>query len=213
MKSGLAVTFNSLVLAVMIAASLWARSLLPDAPIATHFDARGVADGFQSRDIGLTIMPLGVAFTGVLMWSLKHALPGKDALNRSSAAYTAVWVSVVAILGFAHGFIISHAFEATMDARLLLAAPGLLLIILGNFMPKMRQNRVMGVRTPWTLRDERVWDRTHNVSGPLFMLGGAALIVATFLVPPEQITAAILICTLTPSIVAVAYSWWVARQV
>ena len=213
MKSGTAVIFNSLVLAVMIAASLWARNLLPDVPIATHFDARGVADGFQSRDIGLSVMPIGVAFTGALMWLLQHVLPGKDALARSTAAYTAVWVSVVAILGFAHGFIISHAFGAAMDARLLLAAPGLILIILGNYMPKMRQNRFMGVRTPWTLRDEQVWDRTHNLSGPLFMLGGAAMIIATFLVPAEQIVSAILICGLTPAAVAVISSWWIARRV
>lgn len=212
MKSKVAVTFNILVLAVMITASLWARGLLPDAPIATHFDTRGVADGFQSRDIGLAVMPIGVAVTGLLMWLLQHVLPGKEALNRSTAAYTAAWVSVVAILGFAHAIIISHAFGMAMDARLLLAAPGLILIILGNYMPKMRQNRFMGVRTPWTLRDERVWDRTHNLSGPLFMLGGAVMMVAPFFVPAPRIVTAILICALTPSAIAVIYSWWIARR-
>ena len=51
----------------------------------------------------------------------------------------------------------------------------LLLAVLGNYLPKTRYNYVMGVRTPWTLSDERVWDQTHRLAGPLMMAGGVVV--------------------------------------
>ena len=60
----------------------------------------------------------------------------------------------------------------------MLGALGVLLAVLGNFMGKIRYNYVMGVRTPWTLASERVWDRTHRVVGPLFVLWGLAVLAS-----------------------------------
>src|SRR3569623_156189 len=58
-------------------------------------------------------------------------------------------------------------------------ASGAVLVLVGNYLPKDRYNLVIGIRTPWTLADERVWDRTHRVigvglltAGIIAMLGG-----------------------------------------
>ncbi len=69
--------------------------------------------------------------------------------------------------------------------RILMYVPttlvGLLLIIVGNVMPRLRPNSAMGIRTPWTLGDERVWAGTHRVGGYLLVLFGMGLIVFTYI--------------------------------
>ena len=87
-----------------------------------------------------------------------------------------------------------------------------LLGVLGNAMPALRPNWFFGIRTPWTLRDDRVWDRTHRVAGHALvgtsvLLAGlwAALDAAAF---DGAFTAA------TAGLVAfaVAYPWWLSRR-
>ncbi|WAC47435.1 SdpI family protein [Asticcacaulis sp. SL142] len=212
MKSGFAIFFNVVVLGALVAVSLWAHSILPDVPIATHFNAAGMADGFQPRDIGLAIMPGTLLVIGLLLWVLPRLMPNQKTLERSSAAYAAVWITTVAVLAVAHGFIVSRALGIDMDVRLMLIAPGVVFIILGNFMPKMRQNRIMGIRTPWTLKNETVWDRTHRFSGIIFMMAGSIMIIANFILPPEQAGMAIFVCGIVPAFICVAYSFLVARQ-
>ena len=56
---------------------------------------------------------------------------------------------------------------------------GLVLIIAGNILPRLRPNSALGIRTPWTLREERVWTGTHRTAGYLVMIIGLALIIVT----------------------------------
>jgi uncharacterized membrane protein len=96
--------------------------------------------------------------------------------------------------------------------RPILAGTGLLLATLGNYLPKTRYNYVMGVRTPWTLADERVWDQTHRLAGPLMMLGGLAVTAGVWFVPLEQVIWLLLAGAAAPSLIAVVYSYIVAKR-
>ena len=58
---------------------------------------------------------------------------------------------------------------------------GILLLIGGNILPRLRPNSTVGIRTPWTLRDERVWTKTHRAGGYLAMVLGLALLAVTFI--------------------------------
>jgi len=58
---------------------------------------------------------------------------------------------------------------------------GLLFLILGNYMGKVRKNFFIGTRTPWTLASDEVWARTHRLGGWVFMLSGILLMGAAFL--------------------------------
>ena len=62
---------------------------------------------------------------------------------------------------------------------LLVGGPiGVIFILLGNYMPRVRQNYTFGIKTPWTLADEVVWQRTHRVGGMVFVLMGAAIFLS-----------------------------------
>ena len=75
-------------------------------------------------------------------------------------------LSAVALLVCVNGLIIAGAvgYEVNMPMAATILI-GLLYIIIGNVMPKLRFNYVAGIRTPWTLSDERVWDKTHRLGG------------------------------------------------
>lgn len=59
---------------------------------------------------------------------------------------------------------------------------GAMLLLVGNYLPKCRQNRTMGIKLPWTLESEENWDRTHRLAGPLWMLSGVVTLAAAFFV-------------------------------
>ncbi|HEX4052088.1 MAG TPA: SdpI family protein [Steroidobacteraceae bacterium] len=73
-------------------------------------------------------------------------------------------------------------------ARLQVAMLGALFIVLGNVLGKIRPNYFLGIRTPWTLADEHVWEQTHRFGGWAFVAGGTVMLVAAFAAP--QATAA-----------------------
>lgn len=62
----------------------------------------------------------------------------------------------------------------------MIAAAGVLFIVVGNVFGKLRWNYTVGIRTPWTLADERVWDKTHRFGGWVFVIGGFVLLASTF---------------------------------
>jgi uncharacterized membrane protein len=58
---------------------------------------------------------------------------------------------------------------------------GLLFTIVGNYLPKSKQNYTIGIKLPWTLNSEENWNRTHRMAGRLWVLCGIAMILTSFL--------------------------------
>jgi uncharacterized membrane protein len=89
---------------------------------------------------------------------------------------------------------------------------GLLFIILGNYMPKVKTNYFIGIRTPWTLANETVWARTHRFGGKVFFIGGIIMIASAF--APSSIRTVLLIASIVCiAIVPMVYSYAVYRKV
>jgi uncharacterized membrane protein len=96
--------------------------------------------------------------------------------------------------------------------RWMLAGVGVMFVVLGNYMPRIRSNWWMGIRTPWTLENEEVWRRTHRFGGRTFVAGGVVTIAASLLLGGRSAwvsLAAMVIAGLSP----VVYSYVVWRGV
>jgi uncharacterized membrane protein len=88
-----------------------------------------------------------------------------------------------------------------------------LLLALGNVLGKARHNAVFGVRTPWTLADARVWDKTHRFVGRGWVLGGLVLIAVAFTVKDETaLGLSIAAATALPALAGIAWSWRLAQR-
>lgn len=87
-----------------------------------------------------------------------------------------------------------------------------LLGVLGNAMPALRPNWFFGIRTPWTLRDDRVWDRTHRVAG--HALVGASILLAGLWAVLGSAAFGVAFATVMGGLLAFAvlYSWALSRK-
>jgi uncharacterized membrane protein len=83
---------------------------------------------------------------------------------------------------------------------------GLLFIIIGNYLPKVRQNNTIGIKIRWTLANEENWNRTHRLAGYLWMICGILILILglTRLLPAGWLIGLVLIMVLVPCL----YSWW-----
>ncbi|HEY4030516.1 MAG TPA: SdpI family protein [Caulobacteraceae bacterium] len=198
-----------ILIALMAAFGVWAHFRLPDAPIATHFDARWRANGWMGSDMALA-WPVG--FSTILiavLTALPFLLPPKGALERSAPAYGAVCAAVVGLIAVAQVAIVGRALHwPVQTSQLVTAAVGLMVLVMGNYLSKVRYNLVMGIRTPWTLANETVWDRTHRMAAPLFVMGGVFILVTGLLASPRDALTVVLIGALVPALSASVYSWW-----
>lgn len=174
----------------MIAIALIAPGYFIDAAkVPVHWGMDGTPDRFADASeamLYLWLMPLILAFTAGLFGLLPLIEPLRANLQQSQKAFLAIWMSVAVLLtftqiGIAAGMTGLISEEAEM-VRFIIAATGLMFVVLGNYLPKTRQSFFMGIRTPWTLTSETSWEKTHKRGGKLFMLAGSLSIVSAFFV-------------------------------
>jgi uncharacterized membrane protein len=174
--------FSIAMTAVATGAAFWAWRQLPaDARVPMHWNVAGEIDGYGGRG-SLFLFPGMLLFLTALFAGLPFIEPRRANLLRSSRAYGALWITVVAFMLLIQGAVIMTAFgrPAPMH-QLALGGTGVLLLVIGNYLGKVRSNFFFGVRTPWTLSSELSWNKTHRLAGRLFVAVGAALIVASLL--------------------------------
>lgn len=156
-----------------------------------HWNARGEADGFASRNAVfwvLMIIPITQIFITMLLWFIPNIEPLRQNFEQSRSAYNVIWIVTIAFVTAA-GFMIVLMYHnegrVATEAPLKWMAGGLsvLFIFIGNVLGKVRQNFMLGIRTPWTLSSELSWEKTHRISGRLFVLAGILGILSTIFFP------------------------------
>lgn len=197
---------------ITVAIAVWGHFHIPDGLMATHFGLNGAADGYQPRDMGLSVLPImTLVMNVVLLWILPALL--RQSLGRSAGAYGAIILAVLAVMTILQGSLVFKAMGQSIDvSQVAVLGLGFMLIIIGNFLPKLRQNHVAGIRLPWTLNNERVWDRTHRFAGGLTMLGGLTAVTAAFLPQPEWRGGIAMAGAILPMLIAIVYSAAIARK-
>jgi uncharacterized membrane protein len=174
---------HSVILACLIALSIWgAFALAPDVRVPIHWDWRLRPDGWAGKTEVLVFGPAMSAFLGLVFALAPRLDPRGKNLERSFVAYRTVWLAIVSLMAILHITTVGTA--AGWPIRTDIALPfalAFLLVAMGNVMGKVRSNHVLGVRTPWTLANEQVWNKTHRVTGRLFVLVGLVGFAAALL--------------------------------
>ncbi len=172
------ILFSAAVVAVMliISAVAWVQ-LPPDAQVPVHWGPDGQPDGYADKTVGLLLLPVITGLVAALMAIIPSIEPRRANLERSWKPYLATWIGVVLLMAGLHVLAVAAALGSTLDmTRIVFIGAGVLFLVIGNFLPKARQNFLMGVRTPWTLTSERSWTATHRLGGRLFVLLGLVMI-------------------------------------
>ncbi len=95
--------------------------------------------------------------------------------------------------------------------RIAFVALGIVLIIVGNIMPKTRMNLLCGLRTPWSMKNEETWKKSQRFGGISFMVAGAAMIVGSLLMRGWSCFAWAMGILLVVAVVDVIYTYRVAK--
>jgi uncharacterized membrane protein len=170
-----------LLIAAAAALSIAVFARLPE-PMASHWGVDDQVNGSMPRFWGAFLMPvLALGMLGLFL-----LLPGIDPLRANIAKFRGTFNIFIALLMafllYVHVLTMLwnlgvHSFRMSTA---LLPALGLLFIFAGLLIRGAKRNFFIGIRTPWTLSSDRVWDQTHRVGGPLFMAAGALAVLAAF---------------------------------
>jgi uncharacterized membrane protein len=200
----------ALVLGDVLLAAACFGSLPARSPI--HWNIRGEVDGYGSPSEVAFLFPVILVAMAGLLWGVTKIPQVGTALARSGPIYgRMVIASLGAMIGI-HVLMLLAAFDRQIDVSLWLSIIiGLLLAVLGNWMGKLRRNQVAGIRAPWTLRSDVVWERTHRLGGRLLAAIGLAIVVAAICFPIWVVVAVAVGGTIALVIWAFAYSWWIYR--
>ncbi len=203
--------YSALVIAAAGAMSALAFPRLPDR-VAVHWNVSGEADRFGTRIEALWLVPAVMA----LVWLVKQILPKVDPRGanyaRMQSTYDFVISATLTLMLAVHAFVIATALgHAVPVHRFMPIVIGVFLIALGNVLPRTRPNWTFGVRTPWTLSNDRVWMRTHRVAGYLMTACGAVTLLAAAL--PGVWPVGVAITSIIAAVVgSVVYSYVLWKQ-
>lgn len=196
------------------ALAAWAWFALPDGA-GVPYNALGL-DGQRHTGVSreaLWAIPIAAPFAWTVMMFAPRFM-GQKMEEAAPELYDTVLMGVAGLLLAVEAALVVSAFDGAFDPiRPAAVAAGALLVAVGNYLGKARRNTLIGIRTPWTLSDARVWDKTHRLGGRLMMLGGLALVgLGLVLREPVALAAAMAACVTLPMAVATAWSWRLHRR-
>lgn len=170
---------TSVIILLPIVAGLILWNKFPD-EIPIHFNAQGVADGFGGKGLAVFGMPF---FMLAVHWVciFVTALDPKSKNITEKSIHLVLWITP-AISIFVSGIIYSFALGYELNINTVFPVFfGLFFIIIGNYMPKCKQNYSIGVKVPWALESEENWNYTHRLAGKTWVIGGLLIIALSFL--------------------------------
>ena len=201
---------SALFLLILLAAFLWLYPQLP-ARIPVHWSVHGQVNGYAGPARALASPLIIIAALALLTVVLPAISPGGFEIKPFLTVFVIVMLaSQACVLILALGVLLNAAGHPAGNWVMRMLPLGVLLMILGNYMGKLRKNFFVGIRTPWTLASDEVWGRTHRVAGALFVLAGVIVLVASLLNAPLMFSIGVM---LAAAFIPVVYSYVIYRRI
>ncbi len=202
-----------LLLAELVVAAWGFLQVGPGAIVPIHWDAAGNPNGYGPAALGFLLVP-AITVGLVVMFSVIPAIePRRENLLRSANAYLTVAVAVTILMFGIHVVVVMAGTGHDAPVALVVGGgAGLLFAAIGNVMTTVRSNYMVGVRTPWTLSSDLSWDKTHRLTGRLFVLAGIGIFAASLLGQLLLVVWLLLGFVAVVLVVAFVYSYLVWRD-
>ena len=203
-----------LIVAVLICLSFLAGFILSDRMperMASHWNAAGEVDGYMPKTWALYLLPVLTALLAVFIAVLPSFDPLKANVDKFRGYYD--WFIVVFTAFMTYLYAISLLWNLGLRfnmIQLLVPAFAVLFFFIGVLLENSKMNWFIGIRTPWTLSSETVWDRTHRLGGRLFKAAGVVCLAG--LVLHEYAILLVLAPVILAAIYAVVYSYLEYRR-
>lgn len=177
---------------------------LPDT-IPVHWGFEGQPNGWASKTWGAWIIPaMSLAFL-ILFPLIPKIDPKRENYKYFKKPWDVIQTSFIAFFAYLYAVTMYVTFYPQYNAvvgRAVVLGIGILFVMLGSVMDKIRQNYFVGLKTPWTLDDPEVWQKSQRFAGRAFMLAGLAFIIEAmvWVATVPVFFAVIAVCVVAPII-------------
>ena len=172
-----------LTIAAVIIAAFYFAGVLPEV-VPIHWNAQGQVDDYGSKNFAVIFLPLIIIGMYLLFLLLPYIDPRKANYQKFAGAYnvfkTSILLVMLALYLITNLNALGYPLPVNLIVPLIIAV---LFIVMGAYLPKIKSNWFVGIRTPWTLSNDEVWQKTHQLGGKLFMAEGLLMIILIFLLP------------------------------
>jgi uncharacterized membrane protein len=149
--------------------------------VASHWDAKGNVNGYMSKFFGIFLFP----FVSLGLYILFSLIPKIDPLKKNIKIfrkYYDLFVFIIILFLF-YIFVLTILSNLNYNfniTTMLMPAMGILFFGIGMFMNKLKRNWFIGIRTPWTISNDIVWEKTHKLGSKIFKIIGVLFVIGLF---------------------------------
>ncbi len=203
------VIVSSVVILLPIIFGLVMWNELPDT-MTTHWGADGNADGFSAKP--LAVFGLPVMLLVVHLICLLFTAKDKSQKGQNKKALNIIFWIVPLLSLFSNGMVYAIAFGKPFDFIMLMPALlGIMFVFIGNYLPKVKRNRTLGIKVSWALNNEENWNKTHRLGGKVWVISGLMMLFSIFL--PEAAMAPVMVCAIIAAIIIpIVYSYCLYKK-
>lgn len=200
---------SSVIILLPILLGLFLWSSLPE-QLPIHWNAVGEVDRYSSKVLAIFGLPLFLLAIHWLCVLATNADP-KNAGQNCQPMTMVLWICpIVSVIAF--GFVYTTAMGMDLNTETIMPLIlGAAFVVIGNYLPKCRQNHTIGIRLPWTIQNEENWNKTHRLGGKLWVLGGF-LLMLTVLLPTQWVAWYVLLILAVLVIIPTVYSYSLSKK-
>ncbi len=208
-----AILIGLCVVCIMLIFTAWAWRQVPEgANIPVHWGINGEPDRYGGKFEGLLMLPIIAAVILFLLYLSPHIEPRRRHLQLSNKAYSVIITIVLFAFAAFHFFTVMQSLGKIIHLnRWILITLGILFMVIGNYMGKIRSNFMLGIKTPWTLSSELSWHKTHRLGGWLFVILGFIVVPGAMILENSEAFSILFGGLLVVVVVLFGYSYRVWR--
>jgi len=181
--------------------------------VPVHWNDVGQVDGYGPPWIAAFLMPLIMAIVLLVFVAIPKIAVFKKNMKSFEKQYWLLGLVIELFFLMFYAITLLPNFGVETGFSTLFSLPlGFMFIAIGLLMPSFKRNFFVGIRTPWTLASDKVWNKTHKFGGTLFVAAGSVSLATAFLLPGEQSVLAIVGVVLAAALAGVAYSYFEFRK-
>ncbi len=194
------------VLPIFFGLVLWNK--LPE-KLPTHWNFAGEIDGWSGKAFAVVFIPL-IMLAFHLVCTVATSCDPKTQNFNGKVFGLVLWICpVLSLLCTTATYSAALGFDVRVEFIIPLFM-GILFLIIGNYLPKCKQNHTIGIKIPWTLGNEDNWNKTHRLAGFIWTVGSLVIIVGAFFKDAVVYTTFIPIAVMV--VVPIVYSYIYCRK-
>ncbi len=199
-----------ILLAIAFSAAVYGR--LPD-PMASHWGVNDEVNGTIPRFWGAFLMPIIALGMLVLFLVLPLIDPMKANIATVRPMFNGFILAILVFLTYLHVLTVAWnlGYQSFRMSTALLPGLGLIFVLTGLLLRQAKRNFFIGIRTPWTLSNDRVWAETHRLGSVLFIACGLVAVLSLFF-PGKVAFLLVLVPIIVSSLFLVVYSYVLYRR-